>query len=226
LECGPVNSRGSRGRGTEGNAGNVRGCPVVGSKLSVSEEARQATFERRISGSQVPVGRLSSKKREVKGMQNCHVAEGGSVDDGVVGVVSPGVLTSLMLGADGAIERTKSNSPPRRRKKKGLTELGDSCSYPKRSVRLSVRLPQARSIAHHIDGMSLASISDMDIYNYNSRLSESVNVVEPSRLWELGKQVGLKCLGDEEQVVKEYVRMEDWDSEFVLRTKMGGKNVS
>jgi len=212
--------------GTKGNVGYGRENPLEGSEVSVSKEARKAILERRTSGFQVLEGGMSSKKREGKGPLNHYVVQGVSVDDGDVGLVSSGELSPLLLGVDGANEKSRSNSPPRRRKKKGLSELGDSCPHPRRSVRLSLILPQAGSLEHHKDGLSSVSMSDRDIKICNSRLCAFVNLAEPSSLWVAGKQVGITCRGEEEEVVKEYGRMEDRDSKVALGSKVGVKNVS
>jgi len=47
--------------------------------------------------------------------------------------------------------------------------------------------------------------------------------VEPSKLWEVGKQVGLICQGDEEKVVKEYLCLEERDSEVLKNYEEGKK---
>jgi len=50
------------------------------------------------------------------------------------------------------------------------------------------------------DGMS--SISDRDINNCNIRLRPNRLIGGPSNLWGIGKQAGLICRTDEEEVVK------------------------
>jgi len=74
------------------------------------------------------------------------------------------------------------------------------------------------------DGMSNASISDKDIINCNSRLYAPYNMAESSYLWAIGKQIGLYCRGDEEEVVKEYDSMEVRDSEVMNNRKEGKVN--
>jgi len=142
-----------------------------------------------------------------------------SVDDGNVGVVSP-----LYHGADEATVKSRSNSPPRH-KKKGLVELGVSCLHPRRSVRLSVKHPQAGSLVQYREGSSPISTFDTDIRICNSRLCDPVNVEEPDRLWVAGKQVGLFCRGEEKEVVMEYGRIEACDSEVMMESKLGDNNV-
>lgn len=149
------------------------------------------------------------------GMPNNSGAQGGSVDDGVVGVMSTGAGSLPQLGIDDTVLKCRSNSPPLRRKKKGLLELGDSCPYPRRSARLSSRV-----------GMPSVSISDMDINLCNSRLCATVNLAEPVSLSAIGKQVGIICREEEEEVVKEYGCMEVRDEEVSLGSKSGGRNVS
>ncbi|XP_068497843.1 uncharacterized protein [Phaseolus vulgaris] len=67
-------------------------------------------------------------------------------------------------------------------------------------------------MAHNRDELSSNSISDRNIYNCNHHLAELVNQAGPSKLLEVGKQVGIMCRRDEEEVVKEYGSMEDRDS--------------
>ena len=81
-------------------------------------------------------------------------------------------------------------------------------------------------MAHNRDELSSTSISDRNIYNCNHRLVEPVNQAGPSKLWEVGKQVGIMCQRDEDEVVKEYGSMEDRDSGFALCSKVGSKNGS
>jgi len=51
-----------------------------------------------------------------------------------------------------------------------------------------------------------------------------VNVVELIKLWKLGKQIGITCCGDEQEVVKELKCMEESDPEVVKRYGEGNKN--
>ena len=102
-------------------------------------------------------------------------------------------------------------SPPlRQRKEKGLTDLGDS-SLPqrRRSVRLHEKQARSAPSKHQQEGKISASISDGYIYNCNSRLCEQGNGAEPAVLWEIGKTSGIFCHGIEEEVVQEYVCMEE-----------------
>jgi len=104
-------------------------------------------------------------------------------------------------------------SPPiRQRKKKGLTDLGDS-SLPqrRRSVRLHEKQARSALSKHQHEGKISASISDGDIYNCNSRLCEQGNGAEPTVLWEIGKISGIFCHGIEEEVIQEYMCMEERD---------------
>jgi len=81
-------------------------------------------------------------------------------------------------------------------------------------------------MVHNRDDLTSSSISYRNINICNSRLVEPVNLAGPSKLWKVGKQVGIMCRGDEEEVVKEYGSMEDRDSEFASCSKVGIKNLS
>ena len=194
--------------------------------MSECKEVQNAIYEERLSGNQVPESSSSSKMkmREDNGLQNLCVVHEVSVDDGALGVVSPGAIMPQLPGEEGANVRNRSNSPPRQCKKKGLSELGESFSCPRQSVRISARLSQIGTSSHHRDGTSSASISNGDINNCNLRFYERGNLVEPSKLWEIGMQVGITCRGDKEEVVKEYFCMEERDSKVVKCSKEGDKN--
>ena len=90
-------------------------------------------------------------------------------------------------------------------------------------MRLTSRLSQAGASSHFRDGMCSNSISDGDFMNCNLHFCEPSNSVEPSKLWEIGKQVGLICQGDEEKVVKEYLCLEERDSEVLKNYEEGKK---
>jgi len=109
-------------RGTKGNFGYGRESSLGGLQVSGSNKAQKVTSERRTPETQAPEGGRSYKKQEGKSQLNCHVVQGVSVDDGEVGVTSPGELYPLQLGVNGANKKCKSNSPPRRCKKKGLSD--------------------------------------------------------------------------------------------------------
>jgi len=89
-----------------------------------------------------------------------------------------------------------------------------------------VKDPQAGPLVHYRDGSSSISISDMDIRICNSRFCEPVKTVEPDSLWVVGKQVGLIFRKEEKKVVIEYGRMKARDSEVLLGSKVGVKNIS
>jgi len=79
-----------------------------------------AISDGRLSGDLVPHSGSSSKMREVNRVQYVH---GGDGDEGEEGVAFPCASSSPhSLGDGGANERSNSNSPPRRRKKKGLSD--------------------------------------------------------------------------------------------------------
>ena len=73
--------------------------------------------------------------------------------------------------------------------------------------------------------MGADSISDGDFINCNLRLCEPRNSMEASRLWEVGKQIGIACRKDEEEVVKEYQCLEERDLE-IMKSFEEGEEVS
>jgi len=74
--------------------------------------------------------------------------------------------------------------------------------------------------------MSSTSLSDGDIDNCNQRMFVSDLVVEPSNLWEISRRLGMRCRGDEQEVVKEYSCMETRDLEFMGNVEEGKKDGS
>ena len=164
----------------------------------------------------------SSKGVVPKNVNQRHRSAGLSIaDDDIEGGESP-----LFCDVEGTREKSRSNSPPRRRKQKGLAELGDSCPQLRRSARLSAKHPQGGSLPAYRVSSSSISITDTAIRNCNIRQSDSVDEGEPDRLWAVGKKVGLLCRREEEEVVAEYGNMEVRDSEVLVCPKMGGKKVS
>jgi len=149
----------------------------------------------------------------------------GSVDDGEVGVLLLGSGLFPQLGRDAVVLKSRSNSPPLRRKKKCLMELGDSCPLPRRSARLRSRIPSTGPQKSVKGGLPSASISDIDIDVCNSRLRANANPAKPAALWAIGKQIGIFCREEEEEVVKEYGSMEGRDEKVATGQKIGGRYV-
>jgi len=198
---------------------------VEGSEVRASLEEWQA-HNKRLSpkkANEIQYGASSGER----GLQICIVMQGGSEHDEAAGaMVSAAQISNLVGGEVGIYERSKSSSPLRHRKKKGLTELGDSCPFPRRSGMIKARMPQAGAMAHNTDEISSSSISDKNIYICNSRLDEPDDRAGPSKLWEVGKQVGIRCRKGENEVVREYGNMEVRDSEVASRSETGNKNLS
>ena len=78
-------------------------------------------------------------------------------------------------------------------------------------MRLISRLSKIGVSSHVRDGMCPEPLSEGDVINCNLRFCEPSVSVEPSKLWEIGLQAGLRCQGDEEEVVKEYHCLEERD---------------
>lgn len=63
------------------------------------------------------------------------------------------------------------------------------------------------------------TIFDGDIFKCNSRLRKGGNIDESLEVWELSKQLGMSCSGDNEEVVKEFARMEKRDKEIMKKSQ-------
>jgi len=160
-----------------------------------------------------------SKPPQMTTTEGC---EGGSEEGGVQGGVFLEETLPQMLGGEETNAENKLTSLPCRRKTKRLFELGDFYTHPRRSVRIKSRLSKGGPHPHHREGMRTDSISDGDFINCNSHLCEPSNSMESSRLWEIGKQIGVVCRKDEE-VVKEYQCLEGRDLEIMKSFEEGEK---
>jgi len=129
-----------------------------------------------------------------------------------------------MVGKEDASAGSSSITPSRSRKSKGLFELGDSTPQPRRSVRILSRLSKAGASSHARNGMCSDSLSDGDVMNCNLRFCEPCFSDESSKLWETGMQAGLRCQGDEEEVIKEYKSLEERDTVFKSKYDEGNKD--
>jgi len=74
--------------------------------------------------------------------------------------------------------------------------------------------------------VSSGAIYDGDIAQYKDRLRCDVALDELDNLWEVGKSLGLSSSGDEEDIVKEYGRMEERDKEVAKQNDEGNHNRS
>ena len=122
------------------------------------------------------------------------------------------------------VQHCKPNSPQWLSKKREPGGVGESRSYPRRSARISERRSQANTYPCNRAGLSVASISDRDIRNCNSRMVARSNIVESPELWAIGKKIGLGCREDEQEVIKDYDGMEVRDSEMMSGHKEGNEN--
>lgn len=145
-------------------------------------------------------------------------------DAGALGVPRLGVDISQFLGEKEAIVGNMSKTPSRRRKMKGLSELRVSNTHPRKSVRISTISYKVGNTSQTREGTISASISDGDIVNCNLRLCNPEILVEPSKLWEIGRQAGITCHEDEQEVVKEFLCMEERDLEIMKCSEEGNKN--
>jgi len=113
----------------------------------------------------------------------------------------------------------------RRRKTKGLLDLGDAKSHPRRSVRISSRNKQVNNYSLSRHGLTSVSLSDGDIDNCNTRLGDAVSPVASAKLWEISRRVGITCQGDEQQVLNEYSSLEARDLQFMESLAEGKRDV-
>jgi len=49
-------------------------------------------------------------------------------------------------------------------------------------------------------------------------------LVEPYKLWEVSRQAGITCCGDEQKVVKKYICLEERDLEIMKSAEEGKKD--
>jgi len=127
-------------------------------------------------------------------------------------------------GDDDEVVGKATKTTQRRRKMKGLTELGISHSHPRRSARLISRYSQAGISVQPRQGLSSVSLSDGDIGNCNIQLNVSESEEEPAKLWEISRRVGTMCRGDEKEAVNEYSNMEARDLEILKGAEEGRKD--
>jgi len=128
------------------------------------------------------------------------------------------------LAVEELLFETIGETPLRQRKLKGLCDVVEPSTHPRRSVRLSEKASQARKAALVREGSLLISISDGDIGNFNYRIRKNETRENPTKLWDQGKQIGLVCRGDEKEVIQEYQSMEDSDLEFMKNITRGNLN--
>jgi len=161
---------------------------------------------------------LVTKKREDHVQNEKAASQGSSEGDNVAGGTS---TKDVAMHIPGLFK-----SPPRQRKVKGLTELGESSSIPRRSARISKRQSLSESLPHLRGGKNSPSISNGDINNCNLRICDQGTGAKPFDLWDIGKLACLACQWDEKEVVKEYLCMEERNTEFVKGVKEGDKDGS
>ena len=116
------------------------GSSLGGQRVSGSKASHIPTVDGRNSGDWVSQCGVSSWPEETTRVEH---TTAGDEDSGEVGLRPSGAsILIISVGEEGVKERSKSNSPPRRRKKKGLADLGEPYSHPRRSARLSRRYAQ------------------------------------------------------------------------------------
>jgi len=121
--------------------------PIGGPGVSVNKAKRKAIADSRSLGVTVPENATLSKTREFNGVQ---YVNGGNGDKGATGIKVLRASPSLQFLGNGEVrERSKSNSPTRWRKKKGLAGLGEPLSHPRRSARISERFSQVGTSSMH-----------------------------------------------------------------------------
>ena len=116
--------------------------PVRVLEVGGSVESKRAPSGKETNslGEQVKRIGANPKRWEGNGIPLLCFLKGGSEEGPDEGVVKPGVDVPKVQEEGKCNERSKSNSPPRRREKKSLAELGEPSSHPRRSVRISERV--------------------------------------------------------------------------------------
>ena len=208
----------SGSRGANGNIGKYGESLVRGPMSKENHGSTQHLY----GGSPTGVAMLENGSPKImKKGKGVEQEEGTQEDDGIEGGTWLCASNIKSTGEGGLKARSMSNSPLRRRKKKILSDLGDSAPNPRRSTRINARLQKAGAKLVRGDGVSMESISDKDINLCNSRWCSYRVADDPINLWESGKRCGIACRGDEDEVIKEYERMEARDEEVVNCNKKG-----
>jgi len=187
---------------------NIKSMSCRGGKQEEKREEVQ-TGEREVSGLGNQGMEIESPLKER--VDECHTEE---FDEALKGVMVGG-LKPIAFGEEGAAAGSNLMLSPRWRMIEGLSEVGASTSNPRRSVRINARITKAGASSNHRHGMSSVSISDGDFVNCNTRNCD------PPKLWEIGKQAGLYCTKDEDEVVKEYMCLEERDLVFLQSYEEG-----
>jgi len=194
----------------ENNGLVVDGITSEGKKTGAHDEDMESEFGNTVEQSSSPVLTVRERQRRREGMG----AQKGSTF---------AAREATLLADEGEIGECKSANPQQQRKLKGLFDLGDASSRPRRSVRIMLRQSQSEGPSYQKAGTSSNSLSDGDFLNCNLRLCEPKISVESSKLWEIGKQSGIICRWDEEEVVKEYDFMEERDVQVMEKYEEGKK---
>ncbi|KAL9297806.1 hypothetical protein ACSQ67_023702 [Phaseolus vulgaris] len=79
---------------------------------------------------------------------------------------------------------------------------------PRRSERIGKR----QFLSGPSGGMNFPSLSDGDINKCNLRICDQGPRMDSSVLWDIGKIAGSACRGEEEEVINEYLRLEERDT--------------
>ena len=135
-----------------------------------------------------------------------------------------GMNLPCSLAVEESFFGTIGETPLRRQKMKGFCDVVKPSTHPRRSVRLSEKASQARKSTLVREGSLPISISDGHIGNCNYRIRKNKTRENPTKLWDQGKQIGLVCRGDEEEVIQEYQCLEDKDLKFMKSIAEGSLN--
>jgi len=162
----------------------------------------------------------ASVVRELRSGSNQLIHEGASVVRELEPRELSGICGQEVIKGGSGIR----NQPPRgSQRTKGLGEMEEPSSLPRRSIRAwpaQVRYSASKA------GTLSATTSEGDTNFCNSRFRALEVSVEPLKLWEMGKQMGIVCRRIEEEVVKEYQNMEERDVEFAQKIQEGLQKVS
>jgi len=200
------------GGDTQTNSG-FQGAQLEGNEVNETEEACDSLIERNWASSSTKENAEAEKKR--MGLTQHDVAASQRRSEGDEGTGGNSVNSEAMHHPG------MNATPTRQRKEKGLSDLRDACSMPRRSERISKR----QFLSGPSGGMNFPSLSDGDINKCNLRICDQGPGMDSSVLWDIGKIAGLACRGEEEEVINEYLRLEERDTEYAKGVEEGDKDV-
>lgn len=87
-----------------------------------------------------------------------------------------------------------------------------SCSFSHLLNKMEERLWNLQRKSLNLSGMS---ISDSNIKNCNRKIRDRSDLSSAEKLWNLGKEIGVSCGGNEAEIITKIVEMEVRDREVI-----------